>query len=113
MLKSMTVFGVGLFLGLVILIQVTLKALVTAWRNRGFSFMGFEKSWGWWIELQTLHPGYVYYFGPFLSKTEAEKLKYGYSQDLESEGSKIVSINVKWCKPYQLTICTDKLLKRS
>jgi Domain of unknown function (DUF1816) len=113
MLESMTVVSIGIFLGLVIILQVAIKALINAWKNRGLPFTESGKSWGWWIELRTLHPDYVYYFGPFSSKTEAETLKFGYSKDLESEGSKVISTNVKWCKPSQLTICTEELLKVS
>jgi Domain of unknown function (DUF1816) len=109
----MIVFSFGILLGLIIIFQVTIKALINAWHNRGLPFVVPEKSWGWWIEVHTLYPNYVYYFGPFLSKMDAQRSKLGYSQDLELEGSKIISINVKWCKPSQLTICTEELLEIS
>jgi Domain of unknown function (DUF1816) len=107
----MIVFSLGIVLGLIIILQVATKALINAWHNRGLPFIAPEKSWGWWIEVRTLCPDYVYYFGPFLSKIDAQRSKLGYSQDLESEGSKIISTNIKWCKPSQLTICTEELLK--
>jgi hypothetical protein len=112
MLEGMIVFGLGAFLGLVIILQVVVKALIHSW-HRGLPPIMSEKSWGWWIEVRTLYPDYMYYFGPFSSKTEAQKSKHGYSQDLESEGSKIISIKTRWCKPSQLTICIEELLEAS
>ena len=46
----------------------------------------------------------MYYFGPFSSKTEAENSQDGYVQDLATEGAQNIDVNVKWCKPKQLTI---------
>jgi Domain of unknown function (DUF1816) len=113
MTQSMMVFGLGIFLGLVIILQITIKASIDAWQNRSLSTNVSENSWGWWIELRTLYPDYVYYFGPFLNKIEVQKSKFGYIQDLESEGSKVISIHIKWCKPSQLTIPIEESLKAS
>ena len=59
---------------------------------------------GWWIEILTDKPSYIYYFGDFKTYWEAEWNKSGYVQDLEEEGAKIINIQVEQCKPKQLTI---------
>ncbi|AFZ45684.1 protein of unknown function DUF1816 [Halothece sp. PCC 7418] len=58
----------------------------------------------WWVEIKTESPKCTYYFGPFVRKREAEAEKSGYIEDLQGEGAKIVSLEVKRCKP---TILTD------
>jgi hypothetical protein len=61
----------------------------------------------WWVEIVTENPACTYYFGPFASSQEAETEKPGYIQDLEAEGAKDLRIEVKRCKPTQLTIFDD------
>ena len=58
----------------------------------------------WWIEIKTESPKCTYYFGPFVSKREAQKLKPGYVEDLEGEGATITSLVIKRCQPTLLTI---------
>lgn len=58
----------------------------------------------WWIEIKTESPKCTYYFGPFVRKREAEKLKPGYVEDLEGEGATITSLVIERCKPTILTI---------
>lgn len=58
----------------------------------------------WWIEIKTESPKCTYYFGPFVSKREAKKLKPGYIEDLEEEGATIISLQMKRCQPTVLTI---------
>uniref|UniRef100_B8HJN0 DUF1816 domain-containing protein n=1 Tax=Cyanothece sp. (strain PCC 7425 / ATCC 29141) TaxID=395961 RepID=B8HJN0_CYAP4 len=58
----------------------------------------------WWVEIVTGYPRCTYYFGPFLSKTEAEAAKPGYIEDLEREEAANISATVKRCKPSVLTI---------
>ena len=58
----------------------------------------------WWVEIKTESPKCTYYFGPFVKKQEAEAAKLGYIEDLQGEGAKIVSVEIKRCKP---TILTD------
>ncbi|MFP4134257.1 MAG: DUF1816 domain-containing protein [Halothece sp.] len=59
----------------------------------------------WWIEIKTASPRCTYYFGPFVSKREAKKLKQGYVEDLEGEGATITSlVIIKCCQPTLLTI---------
>lgn len=59
---------------------------------------------GWWIELKTESPRCTYYFGPYLSPVEADTEKAGYIEDLQKEGAKGISCQVKRCKPKELTI---------
>lgn len=57
-----------------------------------------------WVEIVTDNPRCTYYFGPFLSDNEAYAAKAGYVEDLEIEGAQIISLEVKRCKPTDLTI---------
>ncbi|MCY7332319.1 MAG: DUF1816 domain-containing protein [Pseudanabaena sp. CAN_BIN31] len=62
-----------------------------------------------WIEIVTDSPRCTYYFGPFVSESEANIAKIGYIEDLEVEGSKGLAVMVKRCKPEILTIYDDSL----
>ena len=62
-----------------------------------------------WVEIVTDFPNCTYYFGPFVSTSEAEAAKSGFIEDLESEGAKGLAVMVKRCKPKQLTIYDDSL----
>lgn len=59
---------------------------------------------GWWIEILTDNPSYIYYFGVFESYWEAEWHKNGYIEDLEEEEAKIIDIQIEQCQPKQVTI---------
>ncbi len=63
--------------------------------------------WAWWVEIVTKTPRCTYYFGPFLSINEANVAKAGYVEDLEQEGAQGIIINVKRCKPANLTVFDD------
>ncbi len=58
----------------------------------------------WWIEVKTESPRCTYYFGPFLSPTEAEAEKVGYIEDLQQENAEGIVCEIKRCKPKELTI---------
>jgi Domain of unknown function (DUF1816) len=76
-----------------------------------------ETSLHWWIEVGTVNPICIYFFGPFEAQSEAESSKQGFVQDLESEKAWVIYSNTKLCQPRQLTIERDELttqdLKRS
>ncbi len=57
-----------------------------------------------WIEIKTDKPTCIYYFGPFLTKLDAQNAQSGYIEDLQNEGTQGISINIKRCKPHTLTI---------
>ena len=60
---------------------------------------------GWWIEIVTNNPSYIYYFGVFKSYYEAEWHKDGYIEDLEEEKAEIISIHIELRQPpEELTI---------
>jgi Domain of unknown function (DUF1816) len=40
-----------------------------------------------WIEISTEVPRCVYYFGPFLSRSDADQAKPGFEEDLVEEGA--------------------------
>ncbi len=57
-----------------------------------------------WVEIVTDHPHCTYYFGPFSTQQEAAASKAGYVEDLETEGALGILVNIKRCKPTNLTI---------
>lgn len=61
-------------------------------------------SLAWWLEISTQQPQATYYFGPFSTAEEAQGSQGGYLEDLEQEGAQDITVQVKWCKPKQLTI---------
>ena len=61
----------------------------------------------WWVEIATQNPRCTYYFGPFMSQQEANTYSKGYIEDLENEGAQGITVNVKRCKPYVLTVAED------
>ncbi|HEY9833141.1 MAG TPA: DUF1816 domain-containing protein [Stenomitos sp.] len=62
-----------------------------------------------WVEIVTDNPRCTYYFGPFFDEKEALAAKGGYIEDLEIEGAQGISVNIKRCKPSNLTIFEDDL----
>jgi len=67
--------------------------------------MNQEKyEFGWWIEIVTDQPIYIYYFGAFQKYWEAEYYKKGYIEDLEKERSRIVNIEIRKLQPKKITI---------
>ena len=65
-----------------------------------FNFFGLAL----WVEIITDLPQCIYYFGPFLVKKDAEAAIEGYVEDLKNEGAQGFDINLKRCKPNNLTI---------
>lgn len=82
-------------------IAKTLKEIFTS----GLEQLGFA----WWIEIVTVEPACTYYFGPFTSGEEAELAQAGYVEDIKQEGAQGMSVQVKWCKPQELTVFEDQL----
>ncbi|MBW4440804.1 MAG: DUF1816 domain-containing protein [Plectolyngbya sp. WJT66-NPBG17] len=62
----------------------------------------------WWVEITTDGPRCVYYFGPFPNKKDAQTYQGGYIEDLEREGATHIKIDVKRCKPSNLTVYDEK-----
>lgn len=63
----------------------------------------------WWLEIGTIYPICIYFFGPFEDSSEAKASKEGFSQDLEGENARLLYSKVKFCKPRQLTIERNEL----
>ena len=63
-----------------------------------------SQEFGWWIIILADKPMYIYYFGVFDSYLEAKYSKEKYAEDLKKKGSEIVGIQIKLCRPRQLTI---------
>ncbi len=60
-----------------------------------------------WVEIMTENPHCTYYFGPFLTLEDAETSKFGYLEDIETEGAQGIKVMIKRCKPGELTIAED------
>jgi Domain of unknown function (DUF1816) len=58
----------------------------------------------WWTKIYTTNPFCIYHFGPFDRISEAEMSRFGYIQDLEDEGSKVVFMTLTQCCPEDLTL---------
>jgi hypothetical protein len=63
----------------------------------------------WWLEIGTIRPLCIYFFGPFENLSEAKSSKEGFSQDLRGENARLLYSDVKLCNPRQLTIEGDEL----
>jgi Domain of unknown function (DUF1816) len=57
-----------------------------------------------WNEVTTESPRCTYYFGPFSSFTEAEKMQSGFIEDIEGEGAEGIAAAIKRCNPENLTV---------
>ncbi|MBD6618401.1 DUF1816 domain-containing protein [Nostoc sp. B(2019)] len=79
------------------------------WHNLKESLINaFDKlGLAWWVEIVTHNPRCTYYFGPFLNSADATFASKGYVEDLEVEGAQGIVVNVKRCKPDNLTIAED------
>lgn len=64
--------------------------------------------WAYWVKIETKKPSCTYYFGPFMSLKEAKSSKVGYLEDLSKEGAVEVAVEVKRCKPTELTVINEK-----
>ncbi|MDJ0679024.1 MAG: DUF1816 domain-containing protein [Xenococcaceae cyanobacterium MO_167.B52] len=58
----------------------------------------------YWVKIDTTKPSCIYYFGPFLTVTEAKNAKAGYIEDLTNEGCSGIEVEIKRCKPSELTV---------
>jgi Domain of unknown function (DUF1816) len=63
----------------------------------------------WWLEVRTINPLCIYFFGPFENQSEAESSQESFVQDLESENAWVLYSNVKLDNPRQLTIDATEL----
>lgn len=65
----------------------------------------------WWIEVTTEAPNCTYYFGPYISASEAQAAEAGFVEDLEQEGARSIRAAIKRCRPEQLTIFDEREAK--
>jgi hypothetical protein len=73
-----------------------------------FSNYEFSQS-GWWVEIATAMPCCTYYFGPFASSKSAQLSLAGYIEDLEKEGARDLTLQIKQCTPKKLTIFEEEV----
>lgn len=64
-----------------------------------------------WIEVITQSPHCIYYFGPFVSKKEAQSAIPEYLEDLEKEKKQVLSTNIRRGRPIKSTIFEEELEK--
>ena len=62
----------------------------------------------YWVKIETKQPSCTYYFGPFLKAKDAQSAQAGYLEDLSQEGASNIVVNIKRCKPTELTVVEDK-----
>lgn len=67
-----------------------------------------EVATDWWVEVTTISPHCVYYFGPFQTLDEARAAYPGYVKDLDSEGAQGIIVMIQRYHPKELTICADE-----
>ncbi|MEM7594057.1 MAG: DUF1816 domain-containing protein [Cyanobacteria bacterium P01_A01_bin.83] len=63
-----------------------------------------KRELSWWVKIITGKPQCTYYFGPFLSKSEAIASQSGYTEDLIAEQAEEISIEITQGSPQSLTI---------
>lgn len=61
----------------------------------------------WWVEIITLQPCCIYYFGPFESAAAAQLAEPDYLKDLNQEGAQGIVSQVKQCQPKCLTVVLE------
>ena len=80
-----------------------------------FSLSTFNRSWkpgdksksnrAWWVKITTKQPSCIYYFGSFLSQTEAKENCFGYIEDLAAEKTKGITVEIIYTlEPEVLTV---------
>lgn len=65
---------------------------------------------GWWITILTAQPLYLYYFGPFTFRQEAESIKDRFIEDLRQENALILCTHIRFLQPSQVTVTGTDLL---
>lgn len=72
-------------------------------------FLGANEKW--WLEVKTSEPACTYYFGPFDIEQEAQLQQPGYIDDLQQEGSKVLSAKAISLStpPQQLTVYEESM----
>lgn len=64
--------------------------------------------WAYWVEIETAKPSCTYYFGPFLNLQDAKSARTGYVDDLTQEGAAEIMVEIKRCKPNELTVIKEQ-----
>lgn len=103
MFESILIANTALLMLVITVLIILTQATIHAWQGRDLYADHSQRIWAWWIELHTDRPDCLYYFGPFSNAAEAENSAQGYIQDLSDEGAENITVQVKLCKPMQLT----------
>ena len=62
----------------------------------------------YWIKIETKQPSCTYYFGPFINIRDAQSAQAGYLEDLSQEGASNIIVDIKRCKPTELTVIQEQ-----
>lgn len=62
----------------------------------------------YWVKIETNQPSCTYYFGPFFNNKDAQSAQAGYLEDLSQEGAVDMKVDIKRCKPTELTILAEQ-----
>lgn len=62
----------------------------------------------WWLEVYTISPECLYYFGPFESGEEARQHQPGYIEDLHNENAQVIHCKIQQINPQHLTIFQEE-----
>lgn len=63
----------------------------------------------WWLEVGTINPIGVRYFGPFMSKQEATAAKSEHLASLIQENVRVLFAQTRYCAPRQIFISSKEL----
>lgn len=63
----------------------------------------------WWVKISTTIPSCIYYFGPFDTFREARLSQTGYIDDLVEEKAQGITVEIKRCRPIEMTIFEDEV----
>lgn len=61
----------------------------------------------WWLEIKTVIPPRIYYFGPFSSRKEAKISQYDHLEHLLQKKVQGTTVEIKQLQPKELVIYED------
>lgn len=85
------------------------QILTKKWQNFFLWILEFFRV-AWWVEIVTVNPCCIYYFGPFSTANHAKRDRDGYIEDLRAESATVIAVHLKRCQPHKLTVLEDELL---
>ena len=65
----------------------------------------------WWIEIVTVNPCRIYYFGLFISANKAKFDRPRYLEQVKQGSTKVIAVTVQKCRPVKQSVDEDELLE--